>query len=74
MVGIAQNNRGIHFCFQLLLRYGLFKAGEILGLTIASLQNLAFYLWLVRQARAHVLAGDFLSWKNETSRILKTRL
>lgn len=41
----------------------LFKSGEYLGLTIASVHNLAFYLWLVKQARAHILAGDFESWK-----------
>lgn len=52
----------------------LFKAGEILGLTIASIQNLAFYLWLVRQARKHIMEGDFLSWKNEMIPVLKTRL
>lgn len=52
----------------------LFKAGEILGLTIASIQNLAFYLWLVKEARKHILQGDFLSWKNEMVPVLKTRL
>lgn len=52
----------------------LFKSGELLGLTIASVQNLAFYLWLVRQAREHILQGDFLSWKNEMIPVLKTRL
>ncbi|WP_243697434.1 tRNA guanosine(34) transglycosylase Tgt, partial [Flaviaesturariibacter aridisoli] len=52
----------------------LFKAGEYLALTIASIQNLAFYLWLVREARKHILAGDFLSWKNELVPVLKTRL
>jgi queuine tRNA-ribosyltransferase len=52
----------------------LFKAGEILGLTIASIQNLAFYLWLVKEARKHILAGDFLSWKKEMVPVLKTRL
>ena len=52
----------------------LMKAGEILGLTIASIQNLALYLWLVKEARKHVLAGDFLSWKNEMVPVLKTRL
>ena len=52
----------------------LFKAGELLGLTIASIQNLAFYLWLVREARKHILAGDFMSWKNEMVPLLKTRL
>ncbi|MCU7548464.1 tRNA guanosine(34) transglycosylase Tgt [Chitinophagaceae bacterium LB-8] len=52
----------------------LFKAGEILGLTIASLQNLAFYLWLVKEARKHILQGDFKSWKDEIIPVLKTRL
>ena len=52
----------------------LFKASELLGLTIASIQNLALYLWLVREARKHILAGDFLSWKNEMVPVLKTRL
>ena len=52
----------------------LFKAGELLALTIASIQNLALYLWLVREARKHILAGDFVSWKNEMVPILKTRL
>jgi queuine tRNA-ribosyltransferase len=52
----------------------LFKSGEILALTIASIQNLSLYLWLVREARKHILAGDFLSWKNEMIPVLKTRL
>lgn len=43
----------------------LIKAKEYLGLTIASIHNLAFYLWLVQQARAHILAGDFASWKKD---------
>ena len=42
----------------------LFKAEEILALQIASLHNLAFYLWLVKEARSHIIAGDFSSWKN----------
>jgi queuine tRNA-ribosyltransferase len=52
----------------------LFKAGEILGLTVASIQNLAFYLWLVEEARKHILKGDFLSWKAEMVPLLKSRL
>jgi len=52
----------------------LFKAGEILALTIASIQNLAFYLWLVKVARKHILQGDFLTWKNEIMPVIKTRL
>ncbi len=43
----------------------LMKSKEYLGLTIASVHNLAFYLWLVKQARAHILKGDFKSWKEE---------
>ena len=43
----------------------LFKSGEYLGLVLASVHNLAFYLWLVRQAREHILKGTFSSWKNE---------
>ncbi|MGN6477220.1 MAG: tRNA guanosine(34) transglycosylase Tgt [Flavipsychrobacter sp.] len=52
----------------------LFVAGEILGLTIASIHNLAFYLHLVKQARTHILQGDFNSWKNEIIPVLKQRL
>ncbi len=52
----------------------LFKAGELLALTIASIQNLAFYLWLVKEARKHIVVGDFLSWKEEMVPVLKTRL
>ena len=52
----------------------LIKSKEILGLTIASVHNLAFYLWLVTEARQHITNGDFMSWKNEMIGILKTRL
>ena len=41
----------------------LMISGELLGLQIASIHNLAFYLWLTREAREHVIAGDFKSWK-----------
>ena len=41
----------------------LIKAKEMLGLQIASIHNLAFYLWLVKEARAHIIAGDFTTWK-----------
>jgi len=41
----------------------LFVADEILGLQLASIQNLSFYLWLVGQAREHIIAGDYSSWK-----------
>lgn len=42
----------------------LFHAEEFLALQIASIHNLAFYLWLVGEARQHILAGDFKPWKN----------
>ena len=41
----------------------LMKSKEFLGLTIASVHNLAFYLWLVKEARKHIVSGDFASWK-----------
>ena len=52
----------------------LIKAKEMLGLTIASIHNLAFYLWLVKQAREHIIAGDFNSWKSEMAVRLQQRL
>lgn len=52
----------------------LMQANEILALQIASIHNLSFYLWLVTQAREHIIAGDFASWKNEMCERLKTRL
>lgn len=52
----------------------LIKAKEILGLTIASVHNLAFYLWLVKEARAHILAGDYDSWKRSMIPRLQQRL
>ena len=42
----------------------LFKAQELLALQIASIHNLAFYLRLVRDARQHIISGDFIRWKN----------
>ena len=41
----------------------LFAADELLALEIASIHNLAFYLWLVGEARRHILAGDYADWK-----------
>lgn len=41
----------------------LFTVNEMLGKQIATIHNLGFYLWLVREARKHILAGDFTSWK-----------
>ncbi|MDO5665918.1 MAG: tRNA guanosine(34) transglycosylase Tgt [Bacteroidia bacterium] len=41
----------------------LINVNEILGLQIASIHNLAFYIWLVQEARKHIIAGDFSTWK-----------
>ena len=43
----------------------LFIADELLALQIASIHNLAFYLWLVKEARRHIIEGDFSRWKKE---------
>lgn len=43
----------------------LFIADELLAMQIASIHNLAFYLWLVGEARKHIIAGDFKPWKDE---------
>jgi queuine tRNA-ribosyltransferase len=47
---------------------------EILGAQIASIHNLAFYLWLMGEARKHILAGDFASWKNVMVKKMDQRL
>jgi queuine tRNA-ribosyltransferase len=52
----------------------LFKAGEMLGPMIASIHNLAFYQWLVREARRHIEEGDFMSWKSVMVKQLAARL
>ena len=52
----------------------LMKAKEFLGYTIASIHNLAFYLWLVREARQQIAAGNYTGWKNEMLPRLKNKL
>ena len=52
----------------------LFVAGEILGPMIASLHNIGFYLWLVREARKHIIAGDFAGWRDEMLQKVTKRL
>ena len=52
----------------------LFIADEILAMQIASIHNLAFYLWLVTEARNHIMAGDFAPWKKSILPILTSRL
>ena len=52
----------------------LYKSQELLALQIGSIHNLAFYLWLVREARFHIIAGDFRSWKEQMVPVLSRRL
>lgn len=52
----------------------LFKAGEILAMQISTLHNLAFYLWLVAEARRHIIEGDFDAWKTQIVDKLGRRL
>jgi queuine tRNA-ribosyltransferase len=52
----------------------LFAANEILGLQIASIHNLSFYLWLVTEARKQILEGNFKTWKEQIIPQLKQRL
>jgi len=52
----------------------LFASKEYLGKQIATIHNLGFYLWLVREARKHILAGDFFEWKNKMVKQMDKRL
>jgi queuine tRNA-ribosyltransferase len=52
----------------------LFAANEYLGKQIATIHNLGFYLWLVRESRKRILAGDFPEWKNELVSKMDKRL
>ena len=52
----------------------LFAANEYLGKQIATIHNLGFYLWLTREARKHILAGDFRTWKDKMVKQMDKRL
>jgi len=52
----------------------LMKANEMSGAAIASIHNLSFYLWLMREARKHIIAGDFTTWKNQMVKKVSIRL
>jgi len=52
----------------------LIKAGEYLGVQIATIHNLAFYLWLAKEAREKIKSGEFYSWKNQMVKQMKQRL
>lgn len=52
----------------------LIRCNEILGFNIASMQNLSFYMWLVGEARKHIIAGDFSNWKKQILPIITHKL
>ncbi|MCU0317973.1 MAG: tRNA guanosine(34) transglycosylase Tgt [Amoebophilaceae bacterium] len=52
----------------------LFRSRELLGVQIASVHNLTFYLWLVRQARLHIVAGTFKAWKDKIIKVLMAKI
>jgi queuine tRNA-ribosyltransferase len=52
----------------------LFAANEYLGKQIATIHNLGFYMWLVREARKHIIAGDFRTWKDMMVKQMSNRL
>ncbi|HYD90784.1 MAG TPA: tRNA guanosine(34) transglycosylase Tgt [Flavobacterium sp.] len=52
----------------------LFASNEFLGKQIATIHNLGFYMWLVREARKHILAGDFREWKDKMVKQMSQRL
>lgn len=52
----------------------LFTVNELLGKQIATIHNLGFYLWLVREARKHIIAGDFKAWKEMMVKQMDKRL
>jgi queuine tRNA-ribosyltransferase len=52
----------------------LFAANEYLGKQIATIHNLGFYMWLVREARKHIIAGDFRVWKDQMVKQMSQRL
>lgn len=68
MAGYVDNNYSKAY-----LRH-LIRSNEMLGAQIASIHNLSFYLWLVKEARVHILAGDFTTWKDMMMPRLANRL
>lgn len=72
-VDAASNCPSSRFYTKGYLRH-LIHSGELLGAQIASLHNLSFFLWLVKEARKHIVAGDFAQWKNEMVPKLENRI
>ncbi len=70
--GLLENGVS-NFYSKAYLRH-LIISKEILGAQIGSIQNLAFYLWLVKEARRHIIEGDFTLWKNSILKNISRRL
>ena len=52
----------------------LFTVNEMLGKQICTIHNLAFYIWLVREDRKHILAGSFTKWKTKMISQMQPRI
>lgn len=72
-IDITEVSASSAFYTKAYLRH-LFVSNELLALNIASIQNLSFYLYLVKEARKHIVEGDFSTWKKAIIPILKNRL
>ncbi len=72
-IDVAGNAYVDHEYSKAYLRH-LFTAGEMLGPMIASIHNLAFYQWLVREARKHIEDGDFRAWKEQMVKRVTQRI
>jgi queuine tRNA-ribosyltransferase len=70
----SMNNTWVDTAYSKAYLRHLFTVNEMLGKQIATIHNLGFYLWLVREARKHILAGDFSTWKNTMVRQMDNRL
>lgn len=68
----SENYASYHYS-KAYLRH-LVMSNEMLGAQIASLHNLHFYLWLVKEARRKILSGEFTAWKNSMVKKLSERL
>jgi queuine tRNA-ribosyltransferase len=74
-------NKKLETCFEPIYKeytlaylHHLIRAEEILGLQICSIINLRFYLWLVGEARRHILSCDYSTWKSTLVQNLGRRL
>lgn len=70
----ADNHSYVDTLYSKAYLHHLIKVEELLGLQIASLHNLAFYLWLVKEARQHIISGDYTAWKIKMVAQLSNRL